>query len=142
MTITNQIIIGGSIALLFVLILLLIFAVYLIKDIYICEKYNCRAFLNSGYGEKSDLETIKILLYSLISNCIWPFALVGSIVISIVIPWLLTLIHGIEIFNLITISIVFLVSFLVIYGILSFITFHFLTPISEYVLRVLEKELI
>lgn len=100
---------------------------YSIATMYICDNDNCAAIkVAKEKGEPGSVEYLSFLLNSTYGGGLWSFALVGGIVISPIALWIMY--RPITVINFITI---FLVSFLVIYFLFSFFSYHYVQPLAK-----------
>ena len=110
-------------------------AIYMLCTFYTCDSENCKAYkLAEKKGKKGTKEYTLALLEEMYNDGIWPLPLIGAVFISAIVPWLLKVQLTVK-----TFSIVFILSFLVIYFIFAFFGHHYIRPlkdtISSYILE-------
>jgi len=108
-----------------IIIALLIFSLVLIYTGYVCDSHQCRAFEKANNkGITGSAPYLTELTNNICNEGMWPWALLGSIIIAPVSLWLMR--QPITILNF---FIIFVVSFFVIYFLLSFFGHHYVRPI-------------
>ena len=108
-----------------IIIILIVVSVDLIRLGYICDFHKCRAFQKADKkGVTGSAPYITELTNNICNEGLWPWALLGSIIIGPVSLWLMR-----RPINIIDFGIIFLVSFIVIYFTLSFFGHHYVKPI-------------
>lgn len=115
------------ITLIFVYVILLIFAIHLLLNNYICDEHTCSPMVKA-----KNTPTVKSEQLYLIDNLgqdgIWPFAYLAS---SILAGLFFSIFPGI--LNISNYTIVFLVTFLVFFAIMGFFIHHYVVPVKKYI---------
>ena len=110
-------------------IVLLGLSIFLMAMNYICNGFNCKAFKEAdGVAEPGTAEYTMILLREMFNDGIWPIPYIGAAILTPLSLWFI----GIPI-SVINFAILFFVSFVVIYFMLSFFGHHYLRPITTYI---------
>lgn len=121
-----------DILIVFVFFILLIFAIYMIIYFYVCDGQTCKAFEKSNQFPPNSKEQALSLLNETGNDGIWPFALIGSFIITALDFWLLD-----QKFTVKAFTIAFLVGFIVIYCLFSFYAHHYIKPIDKKVAEII-----
>ena len=109
--------------------MLLFTAIYLFVDFYVCDTYSCKAFRTSSYKTTAGTADYTLSLLSEVFNDgIWPVPYIGAAILTPLCLWILSVP-----ITILTFSTMFLISFLVIYFMLSFFGHHYIRPITTYV---------
>lgn len=110
-------------------IVLLGLAIFLMSMHYICDGGNCKAFKEAdAVAQPGTPEYTTILLREMFNDGIWPIPYIGAAILTPLSLWFM----GIRI-SVINFAILFFVSFVVIYFMLSFFGHHYLRPITTYI---------
>lgn len=110
-------------------IVLLGLSIFLLAMNYLCDSFNCKAFKEAdGVAEPGTAEYTTILLREMFNDGIWPIPYIGAAILTPLSLWFM----GIPI-SVINFAILFFVSFVVIYFMLSFFGHHYLRPITTYI---------
>jgi hypothetical protein len=93
---------------------------------YVCDKENCKAF-RKVKNLKSEKEKSEALKHELFTDGLWSIAYLGATIITLFLFFFFN-----NKFSAINFSLCFIPSFLVIYFLLSFLSFHYVRPIVNY----------
>ena len=115
-----------KLCLLLVYLILLVMAIILITNIYVCDDYTCTVFNPICKDNKKQLLH---LLDKLCEDGVWPFPYITASILTCLIVSILPIYFSIRSF-----IIVFLVSFIVFYCILAFMIHHYVIPIKQYII--------
>lgn len=119
-------------------LILLLFALFMVINFYVCESYTCKIFNDCKKLYKKGTKKYAIELIKRISgDGMWAFPYIGGTIISLLSVWLLK-----GKLTLVNFTIIFLASFLTIYGIFSFFNHHYLKPIKEYLENYIDENCI
>jgi hypothetical protein len=99
---------------------------------YVCDSQTCKAFITSQKYPANSKEQALSLLNETGNDGIWPFALIGSSIITALDFWLLD-----QKFTVKAFTIAFLVGFIVIYCLFSFYAHHYIKPINKKVAEII-----
>lgn len=110
-------------------IVLLGLALFLMSMHYLCDSFNCKAFKEANAVAKPGTsQYTTILLREMFNDGIWPIPYIGAAILTPLSLWFI----GIPI-SVVNFAILFFVSFVVIYFMLSFFGHHYLRPITTYI---------
>lgn len=102
-------------------------AIYMLIKGYICDNHACFPFIQA-FLKKTDKAIVLHLLNKLCEESLWPFAYIsssiGMFLLIAIIPNLICMTNVI---------IIFLLFFIVFYCIISFLVFHYVIPIKDYI---------
>lgn len=108
-------------------VFLLGLAIYMLINGYICDDRTCRPFLQA-LCKKYKKEQVTYLLENLCEESLWPYAYIVSSIIMLLLITILRLPMYMPYF-----TIIFLISFISFYCIISFLVFHYIRPIKKYI---------
>lgn len=115
--------------------IVLIFAIILVFNVYICDTHTCKAFDRAGRNDSPNTkEFVLELLTQIYNDGIWPFAFIGSSIAT----GLCIMLVGIPL-TAKNFFLMFLLIFIVIYFLFSWFGHHYLTPIVDYVYDYIDK---
>jgi hypothetical protein len=114
-------------------ILLLIFAIMVLINHFICDEHTCNIFTYAlkNVGNKSQ---VIFLLNHLCEDNIWPYAFITSSIIS----FLFFSILPID-FNLLYFIVTFFLSWLIFYALMSFLLHHYVIPIKDSIINFIKN---
>lgn len=133
---------------------LLAASIYMILDFYVCDNNNCKCFNVADKKTKRNDTLIYILNLQkeLGADGIWPIAYISSAIITPLFLWLMdgkiyyypeqNKVGEIKIFSVKNFSLLFLISFAVMYFMISFITHHYIKPVVAYTTEEINKYII
>ena len=110
-------------------IILLICALFMLNNFYICDSHSCKAFKQAGKvsSVKGTKEYVIALLGELCNDGIWPFPYIGASILTPLSLWFVGIPLTVKNF-----AIVFFVSFVVIYFMFTFFGHHYGKVIAKY----------
>ena len=114
-----------SVLVLIAYLLLLCFSLILLNQQYICDGENCNIYVRAG--EKYPPGTDSYYAYILNNiglDGVWPFALICASIITVLVIWLISADLTLQNF-----SILFIITFIVSYFIITFYNHHYIRPI-------------
>lgn len=114
--------------------LLLILALYIYISYYLCDNYTCKAYTIAENKTETEKEKVEYIVNNLAGHSTWPIAYIAASILTFASFWLARLDWDIY-----TIAIVFLVSFLTVYLIISFWGHHYIKPMSMYVNKFIDE---
>jgi len=116
-------------------ITLLIAAILMIYNFYICDSYACKGFdqADKKYPRGTKKHTITVL-EEFCNDGMWPLPFVGAAILTPISLWFIGATISVKNF-----AILFFVSFATIYFLFSFFIHHYVKPLSKYVIKYLEK---
>ncbi len=123
-----------TITLILVYIILLIFAIFLLCNGFICDEHTCRPMVEAKKKNKTLKKEQLHLLDNLCQEGLWPFAYIASSILCGLFFSILPMILDIR-----TYTVVFLVTFLVFYCIMGFFIHHYVVPIKKYVMNYINE---
>lgn len=114
---------------------LLIAAIYMVLNFYVCDKNSCKAFNQADEVAQRGTKNYAIaLLGEFYNDGIWPLPYIGAAILTPLSLWFI----GVHI-TVRDFAIVFLVSFLTIYFLFSFFGHHYVKFISSYTSNYIEN---
>lgn len=113
-------------------VILLIFAIVLLFHLYICDSHDCVIF--QWCSDKQGKDKILFLLDKLCEDGMWPFAYLSASILAGLFFAILPIRLTIQYFAL-----VFLLTFLVFYAIMSFLVHHYVIPVKQYIIDYIRK---
>lgn len=117
-----------------VFIILLAFALYLYIQYFLCDNYTCKAYTMAADKTQNEQERMSFLVNNLGGHSIWPLAYIASSIITFFVFWLLNEKPEVK-----KCLIIFLISFITIYFLISFFFHHYLKPMTFYVDQEIKK---
>lgn len=112
-----------DLALIITFAILLIAAIYILVTFFVCDNHRCKAYVDADFDATGDRGRLGV---EALNQSIWALAFVGG---AIAMGLILT--FGRMPMDIINCSIVFFISFVVIYFILSFYIHHFIRPVID-----------
>ena len=122
-----------SVGLIIVYVLLLILAIYLLLNGFICDDHTCRPMMDAKAKTKTSKKEQLYLLSDLCQEGLWPFAYIASSILAGLIFSILPMHLDIK-----TYTVVFLVTFIVFYCIIGFFIHHYVVPIKKYIMEYIQ----
>ena len=111
-----------------VFLILLVAAILMLVNFYICDSYTCKAFtLADKKGPPGTKANVLALLHEFYNDGMWPIPYIGAAILTPLCLWFLSIPMTIK-----TFAIMFFTSFVVIYFIISFFGHHYINPITNY----------
>lgn len=108
--------------------ILLIASIYMLISFYVCDNHTCKVFnLADRAGPTGSKEYVTYLVDNIFNDGIWPVPYIGSSILTILGLWLLKIP-----FTPINYGTMFLIGFLTIYALFSFVGHHYVHPITTY----------
>lgn len=123
-----------SVGLIIVYVLLLIFAIHLLINGYICDDHTCSPMIKAKKQSTRKKEQLH-LLTDIGQDGIWPFAYIASSILCALFFSILPMLLTIQ-----TFIVVFLVTFIVFFCIIGFFIHHYIVPIKKYIMTYIEND--
>lgn len=121
-----------SVALIITFVVLLIMAIVLLLNIYICDNQACTSFTDA-FKHSSQKKILLTLLDNLCEDGIWPYAYIASSILAGLFFGTLPIQLTVKLFAL-----GFLLTFIVFYAIMGFFIHHYVKPIKRYIMDYIE----
>jgi hypothetical protein len=122
-----------NILIIIVYIILLAVSIWELISLSICENQSCSIF--KGAFEKTGTKNqVLFLLDKLCEDSVWPFAYISSSIIAFLLFALLPIP-----LTFIFFVIVFLITFITFYCILSFFVYHYVIPIKKFIIDYIQN---
>lgn len=117
-----------EIVVVFAFFVLLLSAIYLLVNIYICDGLNCKPFTQAeNKGARGTKEYVEALMGEFFNDGMWPLPYIGAAILTPLSLWFI----GFPI-TILNFAILFFVSFATFYFILSFFGHHYVNFIVDY----------
>lgn len=123
----------------FVYVILIIFAIYIIISFYTCDNYNCKCFNEAnitGKNQPVEKEQVVDLLNTFGNDSVWAFAIIGSAILTSFFFWFTKKPTTPREYGMF-----FLIGFLVIYALFSYYQHHYVKVVANYTKNYIENKL-